>query len=93
LKIHAIARNVSGVIARRPSTVANAVPKRIPRYAGMKKRTMPMKAMTSVGHAMNVLIGVKPPAVAGSTLKPNRSARYHDARIMLSGATGNHPSQ
>src|SRR5471032_3233691 len=89
LKIQAIAMTVSGIIESSASAVANTVPKRIPRYAGMKKSRIPMNEMISVDHAMNVWIGVKPLVV----FRWNRSARYADARIMFNGATGNQPSQ
>ena len=59
-KIQAIARNVSGIIESRPSTVANSAPKRIPRYAGMKRSSSPTIEMTSVHHAIGVLMGVNP---------------------------------
>src|SRR3954468_15053510 len=88
-KIHAIAMNVSGIIDSSASTVANAVPKRIPRYAGMKKSRIPTIEIATVDHAMNVWIGVKPLVV----FRWNRAARYPDARIIFSGATGNQPSQ
>ena len=63
--------NVSGIIDSNASTVANIVPKRIPRYAGMKKSRMPMIEIAIVHHAMNVWIGVKPDDV----FRWNRSAR------------------
>src|SRR2546422_10136372 len=59
-KIQAIAMNVSGIIDSNASTVANTVPKRIPRYAGMKKSRMPTIEIPIVHHAMNVWIGVNP---------------------------------
>ncbi len=64
--------NVSGIIESSASTVAKAVPNRIPRYAGMKKSRMPTIEMPTVDHAMNVWIGVKPLV----TLRWKRSARY-----------------
>ena len=63
--------NVSGIIDSNASTVANIVPKRIPRYAGMKKSRMPTIEMTSVEYAIFVWIGVKPADV----FRWNRSAR------------------
>src|SRR5581483_10725213 len=64
-KIHAIATNVSGIIESSARIVANAVPNRIPRYAGMKNSRIPTIEIHSVLYEMNV----------------------------LSGATGNQPSQ
>ncbi len=55
----------------------------------MKKSKIPTIEMPTVDHAMNVWIGVNPLV----TLRWKRSARYADARIMFSGATGNQPSQ
>ena len=46
-------------------------------------------AIELVHQAMNVWMGVKPDVV----FRWNRSARYRDAMIMFSGATGNQPSQ
>ena len=88
-KIHAIAMNVSGIIDSNANVVAKTVPNRIPRYAGMKKSRIPKIAIPSVHQAMNVWMGVKPDVV----FRWNRSARYRDAMIMFSGATGNQPSQ
>ena|SRR2546423_6735544 len=88
LKIHATARNVSGIIESRPSTVANTDPKRMPRYAGMKRSRIPMIEIPSVHHAIGVWMGVNPDCERLSLL-----TRYPDARIMLIGPTGNQPSQ
>ena len=60
LKIQPMATNVSGTMEMTPRIVANTVPKRIPRYAGMKSNSRPTIEMPSVHHAMNVWIGVKP---------------------------------
>jgi hypothetical protein len=62
-------RNVSGIIDSTARIVAIAVPKRMPRYAGMNRRSSPTIAMPSVHQEMNVLIGVKPLVV----LRPRRS--------------------
>ncbi len=62
---------MSGIIESTPSTVAKAVPLRIPKYAGMNTSRMPTTAIASVHQAMKVLIGVKPEVVSS----PNRSAR------------------
>ena len=63
--------NVSGIIESSASTVANTVPKRIPRYAGMKNSRIPTIEIPSVHQAMNVWIGVKPLVV----FRWKRSAR------------------
>src|SRR3954452_12669123 len=89
VKMNATARKVSGTIEMIPRTVAKPAPTRMPRYAGMKNRTIPTTAMPSVHHAMKVLIGVNPDDVSS----PNRSASYNDGRIIFRGPTGNHPSQ
>src|SRR5450755_4097062 len=87
-KIQAIARNVSGIIERTARVVAKVVPKRRPRTAGIESRIRPMTEMPSVHHVIGVPSGENDPPVS---LK--RSAMYSEARIMFSGATGNHPSQ
>ena len=48
LKIQAMARKVSGIIERIASVVAKLAPKRIPRIAGMARRTSPTTEMPSV---------------------------------------------
>ena len=58
-KIHAIARNVSGIIESSPSTVAKTAPNRIPMYEGMNSNSRPTIEMMSVHHAIGVWIGVK----------------------------------
>ena len=60
LKIHEIAMKVSGIIDRSASVVANPVPNRSPRYAGMNSSRIPTTEIPSVHHAIGVWIGVKP---------------------------------
>ena len=62
---------MSGIIESSPSTVANAAPRRIPRYAGMKRSRMPTTAMRIVVTAIGVEIGVT--VLIGP--HPNRSLR------------------
>ena len=56
------ASNVSGIIDRRPSTVANIAPNRIPSNAGMNRSRMPTIEIPSVHQAIGVWIGVNPAA-------------------------------
>ena len=60
LKIQPIATKVSGIIEMIPSAVANSVPNRMPRYAGIKSSNNPAIEIASVHHAIGVWIGVKP---------------------------------
>src|SRR5436305_13471926 len=60
LKIQATARNVSGTIDRIASVVANTVPSRRPRTAGIASNTSPTTEIPSVHHAIGELIGVNP---------------------------------
>ena len=48
LKIHAMARKVSGIMDRIASVVANIVPKRSPRIAGTARMIRPTIEMPSV---------------------------------------------
>ena len=63
--------NVSGIIESSARIVANIVPKRMPRYAGMKKSRIPTIEMPSVQYAMGVLTGVNVCEVS----RPKRLAR------------------
>ena len=60
LKIHEIARNVSGIIDSNASVVANTVPNRSPRTAGIASSSSPTIEMPSVHQAIGVWIGVNP---------------------------------
>ena len=60
LKIHEIARNVSGIIDSSASVVANTVPNRSPRTAGIASSSSPPIEMPSVHQAIGVWIGVNP---------------------------------
>ena len=64
LKIHEMARKVSGIIERMASVVANAVPNRSPRTAGMASRIRPTTEMPSVHQVMDVPRGEIEPDVS-----------------------------
>src|SRR5690242_15228441 len=63
LKIHEMAKNVSGIIDSTASVVAKAVPKRRPRIAGIDSRMSPTMEMPSVHQVIGVSIGVIEPLV------------------------------
>ena len=54
LKIHEIARNVSGIIDSSASVVANTVPNRSPSTAGIARSRRPPIEMPSVHQAIGV---------------------------------------
>src|SRR3954470_12922835 len=54
LKIQEIAKKVSGIIERIASVVANAVPNRSPRTAGIDNRIRPTTEIPSVHHVIDV---------------------------------------
>ena len=60
LKIHAMARNVSGIIDSSASEVANTVPNRSPSTAGIARSSRPTIEIPSVHQAIGVWIGVNP---------------------------------
>src|SRR4051794_16843293 len=61
-KTQEMARNVSGIIERIASVVANAVPNRRPRTAGIDIRIRPTTEMPSVHQVMDVPRGeIEPP--------------------------------
>ena len=55
-----MARKVSGIIDSSASAVANTVPKRSPRTAGIASSSSPPIEMPSVHQAIGVWIGVNP---------------------------------
>src|SRR5437879_1102598 len=60
LKIHEMARKVSGIIDRSASAVANMVPNRRPITAGIARMSSPTIEMPNVHQAIGVWIGVNP---------------------------------
>ena len=58
-KIHEIARNVSGIIAKIASIVAKLVPNFSPMYEGMNSSRIPTTEIPSAHHWIGVSIGVK----------------------------------
>ncbi len=86
---------VSGIIESSPSTVAAAVPNRIPRLAMIRSSTDSTAPTTIVKYVTGKLASKSVTVFAHHPVRvnPNSTGRYEPVRIMFTAMTGIHPSQ